>query len=272
MERLMKIDRRIIYLIAAALVILTLFVPLGLPVKISDMTRGAYSAIENLPDGSLVFIAPMYDPGARGELDPMFVAMLHQCAKRGYKMLIGNTSWTLGVQMLHPIVTDILGDYGYTYGEDYIELGSKPGGSIWMQQATNDLVTACITDYNNQPLAQFPIISQVPKLAAEYVDAILVLDCGTPGAREWLTYVSTPTGIPLVVGVIQMSVPEHTPFLDSGQYKGLIGGSRGAAEYELLVGKPGKAVKSQDTMSVIALMVTLFIILGNIGYLTSRKK
>ncbi|MEW6229114.1 MAG: hypothetical protein AB1700_13655 [Bacillota bacterium] len=267
----MKIDRRILYIIGAALVFITMLYPLGLPISISDLTQQTYDAVENLPDGSLVIISPMYDPGASGELNPMFTAFMYHCAERGYKIVVVNCNWTLGPQLVHPIVTDIMTQYGYQYGTDYIELGSKPGGSIWMQSAVQDMIEACLTDYNNQPLAQFPIMQLVPKLTKEYVAATLVLDCGTPGAPTWLTYVNQPTGIPLIVGEIQMSVPENMPYVDSGQYKGMIAGSRGCAEYELLIGHPGKAVKSQDTMSAIALMVTLFIILGNIGYLARKK-
>ncbi len=272
MERLMKIDRRIIYLVAAALVVVTLFVPLGLPVKVSELTQQTYDLINSIPEGSLVVLAPMYDAGAAGELTPMFTAFLTQAAERKFKIIVGNCNWTQGPQLVHPIVTDVLGQYGYKYGVDYLEFGSKPGGSMWMQAAVNDFVQASITDYNNQPLSQFEITKLIPKLTKEYVAATFVLDCGTPGAPTWLTYVNQPEGIPLIVGEIQMSVPENMPYVDSGQFAGMIAGSRGAAEYEQLIGHPGKALKSQDTMSVIALMITLFIILGNIGYLTSRKK
>jgi hypothetical protein len=267
----MKIDRRIIYLIGAAVVVITVLYPLGLPVAISDLAEQTYAAVENLPDDAVVFISPMYDPGASGELNPMFTGFLYHSARRGYKILIGNCNWTLGPQVVHPIVTEIMGEFGYKYGEDYIELGSKPGGSVWIQNAVDDLVEACITDYNNQPLASFPIIQEVPRLTKDYVDAIMVLDCGTPGAPEWLAYCTQPTGITLIVGEIQMSVPENMPYVASGQYAGMIAGSRGAAEYELLIGRPGKAIKAQDTMSAIALMVTLFILLGNIGYLARKK-
>jgi hypothetical protein len=267
----MKIDRRILYVIALALVCFTVFYPLGLPVKISALTQRTFDGVQNLPDGSLVILSPMYDPGAQGELTPMFTAWLYQLAERHYKIIIGNTQWTLGPQLVHPVVTEILGQYGYKYGEDYLEWGSKPGGSVWLQAAVNDFVGSSMVDYNNQPLSQFAITQLIPKFSKEYVAALLILDCGTPGGIEWMTYVSVPTGIPLYVGEIQMSVPELMPYVDSGQYSGMIAGSRGAAEYELLIGHAGKAVKSQDTMSVIALMVALFIILGNIGYLARKK-
>jgi len=271
-ERLMKIDRRILYLVAVVVLVLVLFFPLGLPVKVSDLTQKTYNGIQNLPDGSLVIISPMYDAGSQGELMPMFVAMLYQCAERHYKIVIGNAQWAMGPQLCHPYVEKILKEqYGYQYGVDYIEFGSKPQFTVWANSALSDFPGACLTDYNNQPINQFPIIKSIPKISKEYVAATLVLDCGTPGARDWLAYVNQGTGIPLYVGEIQMSVPEMMPYVASGQYAGMIAGSRGAAEYESLIGHTGKALKSQDVMSVIALLVALYIVLGNIGYLTRKK-
>lgn len=267
----MKIDRRVLYIIGAALVVLTVLYPLGLPVKISPLAKQTYDAIKDLPDGSVVILSPMYDAGAMGELQPMFTAMFYQLVERGYKIIVVNTSWVQGPQLVQPVAKAIADKYNYVYGKDWINLGSKVGGSIWMQAAVSDFIAATLTDYNNQPVESFPIMQLVPKLTKDYVAAALVLECGTPGAGTWLTYVTQPEGIKLIVGEIQMSVPENMPYVQSGQYAGMIAGSRGAAEYELLVNHPGKAVKSQDTMSVIALMVAAFIILGNIGYLARKK-
>ena len=267
----MKIDRRLLYLVSVALVAVTIFMPLGLPVKVSPLAVQTYDAIKNLPDDSVVLIAPMYDPGASGELNPMLRAILYQCMERNYKIILGNTNWTLGVAIAHDMITPIAAEFNYIYGTDYIEFGSKPGGAVWMQSAKTDLAGAAIVDYNNDPIGQFPLIQAVPTLTQEYIAAVLVLDCGTPGAVEWLQIITQGTSIKLIVGEIQMSVPDSMTYVQSGQYNGMIAGSRGGAEYEQLVGRPGAALKSQDTMSVIALMVALFIVLGNIGYVTRKR-
>jgi len=270
-ERLMKIDRRLLYLVAVVLVAVTVFFPLGLPVSVSKLAVQTYDAIQNLPDNSVVFVAPMYDPGSAGELSPMLKAMLYQCMERKYRIILGNTSWVLGAALAHDIITPIAQEFNYVYGTDYIEIGSKPGGPIWMASAKADLPGTAIVDYNNNPVGQYPLIQAVPRLTQEYVAAFLVLDCGTPGAAEWLAQITQGTSIKLIVGEIQMSVPDSMTYVQSGQYNGMIAGSRGCAEYEQLIGRPGAGLKSQDTMSVIALMVTLFIVLGNIGYLTRKK-
>jgi hypothetical protein len=40
----------------------------------------------------------------------------------------------------------------------------------------------------------------------------------------------------------------------------------------MLIGHPGKAVKSQDAISTAALYAVLLIIIGNIGYLFLQNK
>jgi hypothetical protein len=46
---------------------------------------------------------------------------------------------------------------------------------------------------------------------------------------------------------------------------------RGAAEYEILVNHPGKAVAGMDAQSFAHVLIVLFIILGNVGYVLAGK-
>ena len=59
--------------------------------------------------------------------------------------------------------------------------------------------------------------------------------------------------------------------LQSGVYTGLVPGGRGGAEYELLINKPSAGVGAMDAQSTGHLAIILFIVLGNIGFLGSRR-
>jgi hypothetical protein len=52
-ERMLKIDRRIIFLVIGLCTLLPLLYPVGLPIKISPEVRGVYDYIESLPEGSV---------------------------------------------------------------------------------------------------------------------------------------------------------------------------------------------------------------------------
>jgi len=267
MVRLKAIDRRVLYLVAAALVLLTRFVPLGLPVSISPLVQHTFSTVENLPDGSAVVLSPMYNEAGDGSMTPFFTALLVHCAERGYRLLIGSTDWTDGPEVVHPVVTRVLMRYGYVYGRDYLEWGSRPGGEAWLRAAAGDFAGACGgTDRDGRSLTQFELAARVPRLTRDYVAAIICVDIGTPGVDEWRRGVAEPTGIPVVTAWDNVAVPETARFDPAWP---AIYGRLALAEYEYLLGHPGAALREQDAMSVPALMVTLFVVLGNAGHLAA---
>ncbi|MGB2697598.1 MAG: hypothetical protein WBD28_07045, partial [Candidatus Zixiibacteriota bacterium] len=94
---------------------------------------------------------------------------------------------------------------------------------------------------------------------------------GLPGTKEWILQVVTRFHIPLVSGCTAVVAPEFYPYLQSGQLKGLLGGMKGAAEYEKLVGKIGLGRRGMDSQSVSHIVVFLFILIGNIAYFATRK-
>jgi hypothetical protein len=62
------------------------------------------------------------------------------------------------------------------------------------------------------------------------------------------------------------------PYLKTGQLTGLIGGLRGAAEYEKLVEKPGKGILGMKAQSIAHIAIILLVLIGNASYLISRRR
>jgi tetrahydromethanopterin S-methyltransferase subunit D len=60
--------------------------------------------------------------------------------------------------------------------------------------------------------------------------------------------------------------------LSSGQLTGLLGGLKGAAEYETLVDRKGRGLKGMDSQSIVHLLLVGFIVLGNVILLYQRRK
>jgi len=273
-DRMMNIDRRIIYTILMLLVFIVVIKPLGLPVKITADTQKFYGTIDSLEPGSVVWLDTAYGPGTVGELNPMVIGTLHQCFANDLKVII-TSMWEQGPTIAQNILDEVTPHYpDLVYGEDYVHIGYRPGGAaVVLQQWQKDIVEAAQDiDHQRNKLSDLPLIQEVPKLSNEYVDLIVVYETGSPGAIDYLTYVTQEQGIPLAVGIIAMSVPDTKPYLASGQYVAIIPGSRGAAEYEQLIGHPGKAIQAQDAISAAALYAVLLIIVGNIGYLFLQNK
>ncbi|MFM8552667.1 MAG: hypothetical protein ACKOCD_10255, partial [Nitrospiraceae bacterium] len=72
-------------------------------------------------------------------------------------------------------------------------------------------------------------------------------------------------------GCTGVIAPGLYPLLRSGQINGLIGGLRGAAEYEVLIGQKGRAVAGMDAQSVTHFAIIVLVILCNVFYLSIRK-
>jgi len=67
--------------------------------------------------------------------------------------------------------------------------------------------------------------------------------------------------------------PGLYPLLQTGQVNGLIGGLRGAAEYEKLVQFSGKATAGMDAQSATHFLIIVLIGLCNLFYvLTGRER
>src|SRR5678816_3846445 len=75
-ERMLKIDRRIIFLVIGFCTLLPLLYPVGLPIKISQEVRGVYDHIESLPEGSVFLLSLDFDPASKPELHPLSLSLL----------------------------------------------------------------------------------------------------------------------------------------------------------------------------------------------------
>ncbi|MBX6350858.1 MAG: hypothetical protein IRZ11_05050 [Clostridia bacterium] len=274
MQWALDIDRRWIWAIIFIIIGIVIIHPLGLPITISPDTQQFYDTVQALPDGSRVLVGASFDVGAQGEILPMIRAFAYQAFAKNLKLYIFDAGWTNGPKLATQVVDQVAKEMGKQYGVDYVNLGYKPGSSTTYTLMTQDLMAATKgVDQNGKSLSDMPIMQGVQKVDKDTFALVFGMDIGTPGATDaWLPLISQPTGIPLVVGTITMSVPTNKPFLAAGQYKAMLDGSRGAAEYEALVGHPGPAIAQQDGASLAAMYVTLLIILANIAWVTTRKK
>jgi len=108
-------------------------------------------------------------------------------------------------------------------------------------------------------------------MSAKDVDLVCSVSWGDPGHITWVKMVQTQTQVPVIAAVTAVSVPGCAPYVQSGQLSGVIGGLGGAAEYEKLLGYAGKATAGMGAQTFGHIFILALIILGNIGYLSTRK-
>lgn len=269
-ERVQKLDRRIIFLTVALAVILPLFFPLKLPIDVTPPVQQLYDVIEALPDGSVVLISIDYDPSGAPELDPATWSIMRQCFKRDLKVFVMGL-WATGVPLgMRALETVGAGEYDKEYGIDYVDFGYIPGGAIALVNLGMDVHNVCREDVYGTPVEDIPMMKNI-KSAKDFGLAIS-MSMGVPGSDQWIWYYHARYRGNLATAQTAIGAPKYYQYLQTGQLVGLIGGMKGAAEYERLVDSYGLATVGMDSQSSAHLLIIAFIVLGNVIYWIEKRR
>ncbi len=265
-----SIDRRWIFLIIAAVVIVPLIIPVGLPIRPTDTTKNVYDSIEKLPVGSKVLLSVEYSPSTRPENHPMTISILRHLFKNDHKVFI-TCLWPDGQFMAQDAINQVAKqEFNKTYGVDYVFLGFRPGNEAVVKGIVSNLRKLYTVDVYQKKIDEIPLMKGINNF--KDFDFLFSSSAGFPGTIEWVQYASDPTGIPMASGVTSIQVNEVMPYVQAGQMVGVLAGMPGAAEYEALINQKGTATSGMDAQSVAHLVIVLFIILGNVSFFIERNR
>jgi hypothetical protein len=275
LEKLTKIDRRVIFLLVALAVIIPLVVPLGLPAKPSKYSQKLYNVVDSIPPNNQpVLISADYSPSMMPELNPMFKAIVRHCFAKRIRVMVMTLDPT-GAALAEDALNEISKEYPVEYGKDYVFLGFKSGYSAVMMAIGQNIRQAFPADAYGKPLDELPMMAGI----RNYADIPLVIDiAGSAIINSWVNYAGTRYHAKVGAGCTAVSTADYYPFLQAGQLVGILNGMKGASEYEHLNEKNGyskaskQASKGMDAVSIVHLMIMLFIVLGNVGYFFARQK
>jgi len=268
LEKLMNIDRRIIFLFVALVVIIPTLIPVWLPIKVSEPTQKLYSYIDKLPPGSTLMIAFDYGPASLAEPEPMAKAVLKHCFNKEVRV-IGMTLYANTPTLAHKLMRKIATENGAVYGEDYVFLGYRPGLLQVILGMGTDIASVFETDYSGKTLAELPIMKNV----TNYDQIALLLDLAAGSSTEtWIIYANTKYNLQIAAGVTGVIIAQMYPFLQTGQLVGLMQGYRGAAEYEKLLNAPGDGTRGLNAASFVHLLIIGLVFLGNIAFFIHRQR
>jgi hypothetical protein len=267
-QRMLRLDRRIIFVVIGLCTLIPLLYPVGLAIKISPEVRAVYDYMESLPEGSVFLLSLDFDPASKPELYPQAVALLRHAFKKNLRV-IGMTLWLPGTGMADEVVSRVARESGKTDGRDYVFMGWSPGGSSIIINMGQDLYKAFPTDYHNRPTKDLDVLKNVQSLRD--VSYVISLAAGTTGIETWYVFGKDKYKFELAGGCTGVIAPGLYPLLRSGQINGLIGGLRGAAEYEVLIGQKGRAVAGMDAQSATHFAIIVLVILCNTFYFLIRS-
>lgn len=267
------LDRRWIFVLVFASALLPMLFEIKLPLTPGRVVRSLYDAVARVPEGAPVIVSFDYGPSTATEMQPAALACLRHLESR-HARIIGMAIWNEGAnESRKTFKTWVTGAAARgltkTYGVDYVNLGFKAGGALSLRQMATDLHTTFPKDVDGKPLASLPLMRDVHKLG----DAALVLTFSSadPGIKQHVQVEATQLGIAVGGAVTAVSAPEMAPYVSSGQLVGLMGGLRGAAEYETLLGLPAEAVQGMNVQSAVHLTLVGLILLSNLAWLVNRR-
>ena len=282
-ERIASIDRRIIYIILSVLVIIPFFIPFSMKQNIMPQTQRLYDFIDSLaPDDKAVILSLDYTPQTMPETHPMAIAILTHCFARNIPVIgmsFDPQAPGLAIDAFATVVDNMnrnarTREDSLIYGEDYVYLGWKSGRVAAEIQMGESIADVFPRDHLQNSIDSLPLMQRVKNYKQV---SIAIVIAGADYPQDWILYPQARYGVRVGAGLTAVMSPKYYPFLQTGQLSGLLSGMKGAAEYETLLLKNGyakelgRAETGMNSQSLIHILIIIFIILGNIGFLFSRR-
>ena len=268
LKKLANIDRRYIYIIIVLCIVIPFLTGKVLPIRVSTPVQRAYDAMEKLPEGSKVLFSIDYDPSSQPELQPMLLASLRHAFSRNLQVIM-MCHWPLGLPLGQDALFQVAKEYNKEYGIDFVNIGYRPGFSAVILGIGREIRDFFASDYAGTSIDSLPMMQTVHNYGN--IALLVGIEAGFTGDL-WIRLAGAQFGQKIVLGATAVCAPDLYPYLQSKQLEGLVGGLKGAAEYEKLVEHPGAGIVGMTAQSVGHIAIIIFIILGNIGYFAVRRK
>ena len=281
-EKLMKLDRRWVFLFLIVVCVITYIIPFQIKTRIDPEVRSIYKFIDELKPGKIVLIAIDYDPNNLAELHPMTYVIVEHCWRKELKVILTSLSQN-GPGMADQAIRDITDslkidkEYNGTLfkgreivnGVDYCFLGYKPYYQLVILGMGQNFRLPFPNDYYGTPVDDVPMMQGVQN----YDQVACVVDISGGNITDaWISYGQGRFNFPLALGLTGVMTAQYYPFLGSGQVLGIMGGLLGAAQYEELADNSGRAKDGMRVQLFAHYVIIAFILLGNIGFFVERNR
>lgn len=265
-QRMLAIDRRILYLLLFANIVFFLVVPVSLKAPVSPPAQQFYDTLENLKPGELVMISSNWSASTWAENQPQLEAVIRHLIKKKLRFTIISAE-PQARDLSYRIAQRITAEANYQYGKDWAHFGFVPNLVVSVKGMVNSIPETIKKDIRGEAVERLPLLQRVSTLSGYKV--VVELAAGaTVGA--WISY--APKELSILYCPTSVMAAEAYTFLDSGQIKGMITGAKGAYEYEQLIGFVGLGTPFAMAISFSHGLIIVFIFLGNLAMFMSRRR
>jgi hypothetical protein len=295
-EKMQSLDRRYIYIMVALATIIPFMIPFNSKTYTTDTTESIYQLVDSYAGRTdrAVLMCFQHDASTMPELYPMEIAMIRHCFLRHVKVFTLCFDPTTA-PLIDYVINTVKEEFpDVKSGVDYCNFGFKAIYLPLVLGMGDDIAKAVETDAEGRNIANLPIMQGINN----YNEMNFIIEfSGATAAYVWMAYARTRFGANVAAGVTAVMAAEQYPYIQTGQLVGMLGGLKGAAEYEKMVDlfaqqqrkfskeiarsehpnilevnpKFTKARIGMNAQTVAHILILLFIIVGNIGYFVTRR-
>jgi hypothetical protein len=247
---------------------ITMLIRLRPDIPTSPPTQKMYDFVESLPSGSIVMVSFDHEASALPEISPIALAILRHHFEKGHR-LIGVALYAEGTAIGYRLMQKTASEYGRRYGVDYVYMGFRPQYIAAILSMGRSIRETYPQDYFGNSYDSLPLLAGVQNYS-EIAGVISIADGSL--TTHWIEYGRGRYGVRVAAGVTAAMVTTYDPYLASGQLEAMVGGLRGAAEYEQLIRREGGGMRGMLAQSSAHLYIAALIVLGNVIYMVSRRK
>lgn len=287
-QRLLSIDRRWIYAVLAVVVVFPLLVPFPIRPTPAPPVERLFNCIDTMPVDKALVISVDFTPDTQAELLPMVVAMLRHAFATNHKVGVLALE-VYGLGLARDALAQVAAEFNVhasshedsiIVGEDYVFWGwTTPIVTIMLGMGER-ISNVFPIDYYGNRTESLPIMREL----RNYDDVGILVTCAASALpRSWINYAQVQFNVKLGCGITAVSAADFYPYLNSGQFVGMLAGMRGAAEYEELaetrmaeLGKDWKlrrkGTEAMSSQAAAHMAIMLFIVAGNIAFVVTRRR
>jgi hypothetical protein len=284
-EKLLTIDRRIIFIAMAVAIIIPLIVGMKLPVGEQKMTRSLFDVVDSIDiKKKALMVSTDYAPQTEAENQPMTIALIRHGLARHCRVIV-ISFYAESIGLAKAAVDQVINEFNsrpgvapadsVVYGRDVVLLSWVPPPIVPILSMGQSITGVYKTEFDGADTRTLPIMQGI----RSYDDIGIVVAVSGASSPQWFVQFAQPRyGVKVGAAVTAVSAPDLYPYYTSGQFSGMLGGMKGAAEYENLiqqkyrVGGRQRAMEGMGAQSVGHLVIMAFVVIGNIGYFVARRR
>jgi hypothetical protein len=270
-ETLNRNYKQVIYLALFVSLAIPLIRPIGLPIPVQKTTLGVYNKIESLKSGDVAVIGSNIGASIYAEVYPQYIAILeHLFRKEGVKIVLVDHSTEAPI-WAERALQELNAYKRKTYGVDFVHLGYIAGEEAAVAGLCRDVNALLKVDYSGRSLSDLPMMKTIRNAR----DFTIVIDfTASADSQYWMNQAYASYGTAIGFGLTAIKVPDAYAYFMAGQIFGILESLSGAAQYEILIKRPGTAVTGMDAQSLAHLLYIALMVLCNLIFIAEwrRKK